>query len=150
MSYTSQSEVEIAAGGPRALLDLSDYNQDGFADSDVIEQAQREVDAWIDGFARRLYDVPFAPVPDAIRALAAAETVYRLKQYLRVTDDQDRALRREREETMRALEAGKWNPVEMDPYPIGDGGGTPIAALRTGAPSSCDGCMSRWELIGYW
>jgi phage gp36-like protein len=133
MAYARQEDLEIAAGGAAGLRELADHDGDGYPDQAVLDQAQNEADGWIDGFARRLFKVPFEPVPDAIRALAAAEGVYRLKQYRRVTTEEDRTLRTEREATMRSIEMGKFNPVDSDEYPIGEGGGTPIVVERTGS-----------------
>jgi len=149
VSYTTVKEIEIAAGGPRGLIDLADFDKDGIADEVVIRQAQRDADAWIDGYARRLYSVPFDPVPSFVKALATSETIYRLKQFIRITSDEDTRLRKEREVTLHSLEMGRFNPVDYDPYPIGTGGGTPIAAERSGT-SWDDATASRISLIGYW
>jgi len=148
MAYTSVQEVEVAAGGHQALIDLSDQGRTGEVNKLVVEQAQREADAWIDSHARRLYKVPFDPVPDFIRGLAAAETVYRLKQYARVVDEQDSDARDQRNKDLSDLELGRLNPVDVDPYPIGDGGGTPIAARRSYSTDPLT--VTVWSLRGYW
>lgn len=154
MPYTDQAALEIAAGGTAALIELTDINHDGVADWTAIAQAQAEADSWIDGYARRLYgeQLPFDPVPAAIRAMAAAETVYRLRSYRRVLSDSDHQLRAERDATMTSLESGQWNPVEGDTYPIGDGGGTPTAVERTTTSTSADVVhdFGRDGLKGYW
>lgn len=147
MAYTTQSDLEIAAGGADDLDELAD-------DPQVIVQAQREADSWIDGYARRLHDVPFGATPDVtprlVRALAAAEAIYRLRQWKRVVGDDDRERRLERERDMASLEAGKLNPVDADPYPISTGGGTPVVVERTGTESAAFGDFGRESLKGFW
>lgn len=165
MAYTTIPEVEIAAGGPKALSDLADLDENGKPDEACIRQAQRDADSWIDSYARRLYSIPFDPVPSAIRAIAAMETVYRLKQYRRIVTDMDRADRKERDDIMQAMMNGKWDPVDVDPYPIGPGGGgdgsgggtnSPTYGAGGGVPfagvyeSDDDSVMTRTNLKGYW
>lgn len=158
MAYTTIPEIEIAAGGPEALLDLSDYDKDGHYDDAVIRQAQRDADSWIDSYARRLYEIPFQPVPDAIRALAGDETVYRLRKYLRLLTELDEKLKTDRDALMQGLLDGKWNPIDTGQGApgTGDGDGSGAAGSGTGVPyvgvySSDDpAVMTRENLKGYW
>lgn len=157
MAYTTQADIELVAGTAVAFNDLADIDGDGQPDAAVLAMAQAEADSWIDGYARRLYGtlLPFgggviANVAPAIRALAAAETLYRLKAYKRLQTPEDTELRREREATLQALEAGRWNPVSNDPYPIRDGGGTPTVRVRS--IDDTDGATrpSRDGMKGFW
>jgi phage gp36-like protein len=133
VAYASEQEIATAAGGPERLIELADHDGDGTVDDRVLVQAQKEADAYIDSYARRLFEVPFpAPVPDFIRLRAAAETVYVLKGYRNATSEEDRMRRAERDADLRQLQAGKLNPLSPDPYPTRTGGGTPCAVERDG------------------
>lgn len=151
MAYSTEADLATVAGGLPALLELTDYDGDSVADPDVIELAQAEADEMIDGSLRRLYgdQLPFDPVPKLIRSIAAVETVYRLKTYRRVATDRDDDLHRQRQETLASMQAGQFMPVTTDPYPIGDGGGTPIVVLRDSIESECAGFVTRESLRGF-
>lgn len=131
MAYTVTADLVFAAGGQPNLTDLADHDSDGSADAAVLTRAQEEADRWIDGYAYRLYSnnpgLPFVTVPGPIRDIAAQETIYRLKTYRNTVTADDLELRKQRVADLERLERGIWNPVAADPYPIGQGGGTPCA-----------------------
>lgn len=149
-AYTTSRQLEIAAGGPDKLVQLADLDNDGTADVDVLAQAQGDADTWINGYAFRLHEVPFDPIPKAIASLAAAETVYRLRQNRSMIGDKDIEMRKERETTLDLLAAGKWNPVDDDDYPIGDDSATPYVAEITADPDSATGDFGRRGTRGFW
>ena len=132
MAYAETEDLSYAAGGTARLLRLTDHENSGNINAAVLARAQDEADAWIDSYARRLYGerLPFDPVPRVIRDLAAAEAIFRLKQFVNDVSPGDISLREQRLRDMKALEAGTLLPVEADPYPIAEGGGTPVNVVR--------------------
>lgn len=158
MAYTTQAQLEAAAGGAAALLELaSDGEETPAIDPAVLAQAQAAADAEIDSRARRLYGTvlpfgtvaPFLTVPPQITSMAAEETVYRLRMYKRILGDTDTRLREIREDRLDDLEAGRLIPPP-DPYPIGDGGGTPAVIARTIDTSDANAPSSRDSMKGMW
>lgn len=98
MAYTTQAQVEHAAGGATRLLQICATSL-GALDTDRLEAAQRYADVLINGHCRMrfaaLLDEDDETVDTAI-ALAADETVYRLRRQLNQNskiDDDDAAAR---------------------------------------------------------
>jgi hypothetical protein len=163
VAYSNLTDLEALAGTAENVVELADRDGDLVADTEVIELAQSIADSEIDSYAARLYgkELPFgagvlADVPRAIRALAAQETLYQLKVFRRVNSPLDDAQRAQRERTLAALEAGRWYPRGgADPYPIGDGGGTPVVVVRSGTTGadrtrSETENPSREDMEGWW
>lgn len=172
MAYATIDDLELIAGGEDPVIELADYDGDQVADAAVVARAIANADAWINGFARRLYGarLPFGDAaavaaedqpPPAIRQLAAEEALYQLKTWRRVQTDLDTELWQKRRETLQSLESGAWNPIETDPYPIGEGGGAPVVVVRDGTSNRgssgvdgdrarCGGTITRADLEGIW
>lgn len=152
MAYTTQTDVEKAAGGAPGLVELADYDDDGVVDAEVLEAAQEEADAWVDTLLRRQFgaDLPFDPVPKRIKHIAAAETVYVLqtrpgRQSATAADHEKHEARAAE---LEAMDRNRRNPVEGDAYPKGDGGGTPaVVELSTEDESPS---MTRASGRGVW
>ena len=90
-------------------------------------------------------------MPDAIRGMAARETVRVLRTFKRVPTDQDQEHRRIFEAWLAALAAGNVIPPADDTYPIGDGGGAPVSGTRTlTSDQIAEGQNSRCSLKGLW
>jgi hypothetical protein len=151
VAYTEEADLVRAAGGAAALAELADINRDGNATTIAAAKvaAQARADSWIDFHAWRLHggNLPFSPVPVFIRELAAEETIYRLKVRRRVQSEVDDRLHEERAAELEAMKAGTANAT-ADPYPLGAGGGTPIAVERSSA-TAYDGILSRDSLKGF-
>lgn len=145
MAYTTTAELRIAAGGQEALKEVS-YNEDAA----TLALAQAVVDSEIDMTARRLHglNVPFTSSADiaAIKGMAARETVRVLRNFARIPKGNDAEERGMFEAWLVQLAAGNVL-VPSDPYPIGEGGGTPIAEERS--TSTWTGALSRDDLKGF-
>lgn len=63
--------------------------------------------------------------------MSAAEAVYWLRSAKRVIGKTDEAGKLQRTELLNLLRTGDWMPAPQDTYPIQDGGGTPVAVVRT-------------------
>ncbi len=154
MAYSTQAQLAAAAGGAAALAELADNDGNGQVDAAVLAQAQAAADAEIDAKARRLWGsaLPFDPIPDVISALAAEETVYRLRMYKRMLGEIDERLRAERLALLDKLEAGTLMPPPADTYPIGSGGGAPVVRSRSIDDRTSDNEYrpSRATLKGFW
>lgn len=146
MAYTDNTDLVQAAGGAAALASLADINHDGNATTiaNAIAAAQARADGWIDFHARRTNAglLPFgggvlANVDPHIRAIAADETIYRLKVAARVAVDADHRLHTEREQEIAALEAGT-GVVSNDPHELGSAA-TPTVVDRSTDTSTSSG-----------
>lgn len=148
MNYAAQIDLEIAAGGRDRLTELSDLDGNAQTNSVVLQRTRDEVDRWIDSFCQKQHTVPFSTVPLMIREISKYEVIFRLKVNRRMVTEEDTRLHEERLALLREIRDGLVNPVENDPYPIGDGGGTPVAEERTvdgGEPFARDG----WQGMGF-
>ncbi len=75
--YCTQADLEQRLD-PQALRALADDDQDGLADTAVVEAAIADACALIDARLRARYSVPFDSAPEVIRAAAAAIAIYLL------------------------------------------------------------------------
>jgi len=97
MAYSAQADWELAAGGLDRLTELSDFDESGQLNLDVLERKVADVDDLINAFLReRGFTVPLSTVPPAIRALSAAETLFELRQARGSANDSDRAMHEQR------------------------------------------------------
>jgi phage gp36-like protein len=81
MAYCSQADVEIAAGGARALVELCDLDgaRSGTVNATVLAAAIADADALIDSYVAKQRAVPLNPVPAVVRRVSAEETVHALR-----------------------------------------------------------------------
>ncbi len=81
MAYSTQSEIEIAAGGAVALAQLADFDTTSTA-ALVIAQALEQADDWIDDHLGR-YVTPLTDAAQikAIKGISAEETVYLIRKW---------------------------------------------------------------------
>jgi phage gp36-like protein len=63
---------------PATLLELTDDNGDGVADTDVLEAALADADAEIDLFLGARHVTPLADPPDAVRRIACDVSIHAL------------------------------------------------------------------------
>jgi len=92
VAYCTSSDVERCVGGAAKLVQLTDFDANGAADTGVVDAAIAEADALIDSFAHKRFDVPFAaPAPNTITALSArhAARVLRRNRLLPLATDAD-------------------------------------------------------------
>lgn len=77
MAYSLQADL-LEQISEDKLTQLTDDDDTGSIDSDVITRAIADADAEIDGYAGTLYDVPFSPVPVSIRKRSVDIAIYNL------------------------------------------------------------------------
>lgn len=119
MAYSSQADVEIAAGGARALAELTDLDgtRSGEVNDDVLAAAIADADAMIDTYVGRNRAVPLvAPIPQIVKRLSADEVVYLLRMRRQMVGDFEQA---RHENNLRWLEgvARGFLTLGVDPQP---------------------------------
>lgn len=118
MAYSTQTDIELAAGGATRLLELADWDGNGSVDATVIADVQLEADALIDERTRmrfaELKDSTGAVLPWAAK-LAAQEAVYRLRLRRGQASDLDERMAVERAERYVAIAEGRARPGEPAP-----------------------------------
>ena len=81
MAYATQQDLEDAAGGAARFLELTDIDDDGAVDAAPVARAQAAAESWIDSFLSSRYaPLPLAAPTPELRAIAAEETLFRLRQ----------------------------------------------------------------------
>jgi len=116
MPYATQTQIQMAAGGPERLVDLFDWNNDGAADADVIAESQARADGYIDQYLRLRYSTPIASPSDTLIRIAADECVdwARARRGMSITQD-DLERRKDRQHQLEAMRDGKLRPDEPLP-----------------------------------
>jgi phage gp36-like protein len=71
VAYSAQADVQSAAGGAVKLRQLSDWTNTGAIDATEVSNAIAEADGMIDGYANKIFHVPFNPVPEIIKRKSA-------------------------------------------------------------------------------
>ena len=77
MAYVTSDDF-IQRFGQGELIDLTDLDDDGVADAEVLQGRIDDAAAEIDGYLCIRYAVPVSPVPDRIRDLACDILRYKL------------------------------------------------------------------------
>jgi phage gp36-like protein len=81
VTYSSLTDVQVAAGGLANLVSLTDQSGTQVAvDQDVLTRSQARADAFINGYLRIRYATPLASPSPEIRDMAAEIAVYFLRQ----------------------------------------------------------------------
>lgn len=115
MAYTTQQDLDDAAGGATRFVQLADFDNDGVADAAMVARAVDAADGFIDAHLRKFNAADLAALRTAptatIRRIAADETIFRLRSYRQQVSDDDfkmQALRQDELEAIRAdsLRAG--------------------------------------------
>jgi phage gp36-like protein len=91
MPYSTQADVETAAGGVKLLAQLADWDGDAEVDVARVTSAIAAADRTINRYAAFRHTVPLNPVPDGAKQLSAELAVYYLKKWRRVLDEHDMA-----------------------------------------------------------
>jgi phage gp36-like protein len=77
MAYATQTDLEKKIE-PARLVQLTDDNNDGVADTAPIAEAIAAAGSIIDSYLATRYTVPVSPVPDLVRTMAADLAIYLL------------------------------------------------------------------------
>lgn len=80
MTYSSELDVQIAAGGVANLVSLTDQDNAGIIDLAVLAKAQAKADSTINSYLRLRYATPLAGPTEEIKDCAAALAVYYLRE----------------------------------------------------------------------
>ena len=115
MTYSSQIDVQIAAGGAANLLSLTDQNTTGAIDLDVLAKFQAQADVTINGYLRLLYATPLVNVTEEIRDCAAALTVYYLRESKQMLTEHEVDAGKRRLEWLESVRTGKIRIADLLP-----------------------------------
>lgn len=113
MSYATDTQIELAAGGQDRLVALADWDGDQVVDADVITRAKEAADGLIDGYLRLklgaddLARVRATPTV-TLSSIAAAEAVYWMKSSRNMAGPDDVEQRKERERQLKLMNAGSF------------------------------------------
>lgn len=145
MAYTTKPELATAAGGMTKLLELADLDNTGdlVAVDAAIARAQSIAEGWIHSYAQRRYAVPFSPVTDVVKQLAADETIYRLVQARRMVTTDQRENHEEREKWLENLAKGLVSPG-VDPEPPSSTNVSPAIIPRDENESVSRKTLEKW------
>lgn len=142
MSYASNADLELAAGGADRLRDLADWDGDQVADDDVIARALEAADGFVDGHLRLrlspavLDTLRAAPTP-TISDIAAREAVRWLKESRGMLSPEDIDNRKERSRQLDLMRDGHFRVAD-----------TPKAQRATWVEN--DGPITRKNTRGMW
>lgn len=140
MAYVTQTDLELACGGPARLVEIADWHGVGSADAAVVADAIDAACGWIDGYARLRYGTPIPSPTATIKRVVAAEAIYVLRERRQMLTEQDVATKTARDQWAADLRDGKVRPDE--PLPA------PSTAIRSAwRPSTRD--TSRDKLKGF-
>lgn len=142
MTYASQDQIQLAAGGSDRFTSLTDWDGDGTPDPGVIAEAQARADGWLDGYLRQRYSTPIAAPTDTLQRLAADECVYWLRSKRGMLGPEDIEQRKEREREMEKYRKGELRPDE----PLPAKSSAVVSAIVPNG--SCE--VSRDSLKGIW
>lgn len=123
MAYTSLTDLTDRYGA-RLLISLTDRATPpaGEIDTDVIDEAQADTDALIDGYLANRYKLPMDVTPPLVADIAKAVAIYKLHVYSpdqKIKDDYEIALRQLREIGTGAI---KLPVAGVEPEDTGGGG----------------------------
>jgi len=76
MAYCTQSEI-LDQMDEDVLIQLTDDDDAGVVDADVVTQKIADADALIDGYCGARYTVPFDPVPALVLSFSVTIAIYK-------------------------------------------------------------------------
>lgn len=140
MAYTTQDDLNDAAGGAARFIELADWDADGTADADVVARAQADADGWVDAHLRKFAPADLAalratPTP-TIRRIAAAEVVALLRERRHGLTSDEIELRKARRIELEDMRADRLRPAD-------------VRSPRARTVEN-DGDVSREKLKGQW
>ena len=77
MAYCTQADL-LEQISQDKLIQLTDDDDAGIVDSDMVTRAIADADAEIDSYCGTKYDIPFSPVPVMIRKVSVDIAIYNL------------------------------------------------------------------------
>lgn len=147
MGYSGQSEVEAAARGRKALVQLTSSDTSGEIDQAVLAKAIAAADSTINSYAQKRYATGFAlPYPPKIVEVSADEAVFKLKQWKGMLRDEDRELHEENMKWLEMLAEGKVS-VGTEPMPASSSQVNPEIVPRDAEDDVEQ--LTRGSMVGY-
>ncbi|SMH42479.1 gp436 family protein [Mesorhizobium australicum] len=129
MSYSTQAQL-VERYSEKMLIDISDRGETptGEIDAALIARAIADADALIDGYLKVRYALPLADVPDLVRDLSLAISIYKAHAHVaaeKITADYKDALK-----TLEQIARGliQLDVEGVEPAPSG------AAEVRTNQP----------------
>jgi phage gp36-like protein len=141
--YATAADVQVAAGGVKRLLQITDIDGDALEDTGVVDAALDEAEAMINSYARKKFEVPFTTVPEIIKRTAANLAVWVLKRNIDALTEQDSMTHDAQIEWLEGLASGKVDPG-VTPSPTASAHNQPSTTDR---PTSK--AVSRENLKGF-
>ena len=145
MAYATQDDIQFAAGGAETLTQLTDQEDGGDIDTDVLTWCITRAEAELNGYLRKRLTVPVDPITEQLRGLAAEATVYYLKRYRRALSQADNDARTAYLDWCRAFAKGEVD-LDVDPEPTKSS--ARIDKATSGRPNPLD--VSRKTTRGFW
>lgn len=93
MAYTTQQQLEDAAGGAERFLQLADFDGDGAIDTEMVARAVEAATGFIDSHLRKFSPADLTALrlepTSTISWIAAQETIFRLRSYRQQVSEED-------------------------------------------------------------
>lgn len=147
MTYATQMQIQIAAGGSQKLVDLTDQESSGSVDLGVLAEAQGKAVAWIHSHLLTRFAVPVvnlsADGASVLARLEADETIYQLiyASPMRAIGETDEAKRKLRLEELQAIGRGAMRIDDPSPAPSS---AVPAGIFVHDGPNSRRGWRGTW------
>lgn len=141
MTYSSQIDVQIAAGGTANLASLTDQNNTGALDPVVLAKFQAQADSTINSYLRLRYSTPLANPTEEIRDAAAALAVYYMREAKQMLTPHEIEGNKTRLAWLEAVRDGKVRIDEPSP---------PKSSAVKSAVVPLGGDITRENLKGMW
>ena len=114
MAYCTQSEI-LDQMDEDVLIQLTDDDDAGVVDTDVVAQKIADADALIDGYCGGRYTVPFNPVPALISKFSVDIAIYNLYGRRKGAPEDRRNRFKEAIDFLKGVAAGNNSLGEDDP-----------------------------------
>lgn len=145
MAYSTQDDVQRAAGGEKILVQLSDLEDTGAVDTATVAAAIAKADAWIDSYVAKKRAVPLSPVPTMVNTISAEEAVYRLRSQRQFMTERDQRAHDQNEKWLDGVARGLVT-LGVDPQPAESALNDPDVVV----PLDADVEITRCNTRGMW
>lgn len=116
MPYTTQQDLDDAAGGSARFVELADFDGDGVADAAMVARAQAAADGFVDAHLRKFSPADLAALratpTSTIKRIAADETIFRLREQRRQIGQDDRDSQKLRRDELAAMRTDDLRPAD--------------------------------------